>query len=197
MTWSPPTVECHHVTDPPPGSSSSVAQTFAAHQRGKVARACERVCGVLWNLQVARDWAAQQNAALDGAVLIAQEEAAHWDHGMAIHASAVAAISAALTAAAARKAAAAPETYSVEASARGAAAARQAPAAQEAIAKRVAEVKALEPALAQQRAWRKVEMKAQADATKRKAMQTERRKVAEEKVISALIVLMKSCKFWC
>ena len=46
-------------------SSSSVAGTFARPQQCKVARACERVCGVPCNLWVARDWATQQNAAVD------------------------------------------------------------------------------------------------------------------------------------
>ena len=51
-------VESAHRGAPPrPGpsasSSSSVAQTFATPQRGQVARACERLCGVPFNLQVA------------------------------------------------------------------------------------------------------------------------------------------------
>ena len=54
---------------------------------------------------------------MDGAVLNAQEEAAHWDPGLAIPASAVAAISATLTAAAAWEAAAAPERREVAAAA--------------------------------------------------------------------------------
>ena len=70
-----------------------------------MARACERACGVTCVLRVARDQATQQNASVHGAGLIAQQEAANWDHGMAVHASAVAAISAALRAAAAREAA--------------------------------------------------------------------------------------------
>ena len=61
------------------------------------------------NLQVARDRAADQNAAVEGAVLIAQQEAAEWQEGMAIHASAIAAITAVATAASAREAAAARE----------------------------------------------------------------------------------------
>ena len=67
---------------PRPGSSastrSSVAPAFAAPQRGGMARACERVSGVPCNLRVARNRPTQQNAAPDGAVLIAQEGAAHW-----------------------------------------------------------------------------------------------------------------------
>ena len=98
-------------------SPSGVAQTFAAPQQGKVARACERVCSVPCNLRVARDRAAQQNAAVEGAVLIAQQEATDWDHGMAIHASAVADISAAPTAAAARGAVVALERREAEAAA--------------------------------------------------------------------------------
>ena len=71
----------------------------------------------------------QQNAAVEVAVVIAQEEAAHWEHGMAIHASAVAAISAALTATAAQEAAAAPERREAEAALREAAPASEARAA--------------------------------------------------------------------
>ena len=105
-----------------------MAPPFAAPQRGKVARACKRVCVVPCNLPVARDRATQQNAAVEGAVPIAQEEAAHCDHGMAIDDSAVAAISAALTAAAAR-AAAARERREAEGAARKADAACEARAA--------------------------------------------------------------------
>ena len=166
---------------PSASSSSSVAQTFAALQRGKVARDCKRVCGVPCNVWAARDQDTQQNAAVDGAVLIAKEEAAHWDHRMAIHASARAAISAALTAAAARKAAAAHERPEAGVAAQEAAAAREARAAQEAITKEEAEMKALEQALAQDSARKEAEIGAQADAAKRKAIQTARPKVAEEK----------------
>ena len=81
-------------------SSSSVAPG-----RVDVARACERTCGVPCNLQVARQRATQQSAAVEGAVGIAQEEAADWGRGMAFHASTVAAIAAGLTAAAAQEAA--------------------------------------------------------------------------------------------
>ena len=81
-------------------SSSSVAP-----DQRDVARACERACGVPCNLQVARQQATQRNAAVEGAAGIAQQEAAEWAHGMAIHASTVAAIAAGLTAAAAREAA--------------------------------------------------------------------------------------------
>ena len=77
-------------------SSSSVAP-----DQGDVARACERACGVPCNLRVARQRAMQHNAAMEGAVGIAQQEAADWAHGMAIHASTVAAIAAGLRAAAA------------------------------------------------------------------------------------------------
>ena len=82
---------------PSASSSSSVAPPFAAPQRGEVARACEPVCGVPCNFWVARDRAAQQNAAVEGAVSIAQEEAPNWDHGMSIYAPAVAAVLAART----------------------------------------------------------------------------------------------------
>ena len=66
------------------------------------------------NLRVTRDWATQQNAAVDGAVPIAQDEAAPWDDGIAIKASAVAREAAAVherreAEAAAWEAAAAPE----------------------------------------------------------------------------------------
>ena len=120
-----------------------MAQTLAAPQRGEVARACERACGVPCNLCVTRDQATQQNAAVDGAVVIAQKEAAHWYHGMAIHSSAVAAIWDALTAAAAGKAAVAPERREAEAAAQEAAAGHESCPAKEAMAKKEAEVKAL------------------------------------------------------
>ena len=105
-------VESAHRKAPPrprpsASSSSSVAPPFAAPPRGKVARACERICGVPCNLWVTGDRATQQNAAMEGAVLIAKEGAAHQDQGMAIHASPVAAIRSALTAAAVLEAAAA------------------------------------------------------------------------------------------
>ena len=51
-----------------------------------MALAWKHICGVPCNLRVARDGAPQQNASVDGAVLISQEEAAHSDHGMAMHA---------------------------------------------------------------------------------------------------------------
>ena len=121
---------------PSASSSSSVAQIFAAAQGGKVARACERVRGVPCYPRIARDRAAHQNAAVDGAVLMAQEKAAHWDHGIAMHASAVVAISAALTVSGAQEAAAAGERREAEAAAQEAAAAREARAAQGVIAKK-------------------------------------------------------------
>ena len=142
---------------PSASSSSSLAPPFSAPQRGKVARGSERVCGVLCNLRIARERARQQNAALEGAVLIAQGETARRDHGMVINASAVAAISAAPTAPVAREAAAA----------------REARAAQEAMVKEEAEVKGSEQALAQERARKGAEMKAQAEAAKREAIMTE------------------------
>ena len=82
------------------GSSSSVAP-----DQRDVAPACECACGVPCNLRVARQRATQHNAAMEAAVGIAQQEAAEWAHGMAIHASTVAAIAAGLTAAAAHEAA--------------------------------------------------------------------------------------------
>ena len=81
-------------------SSSSVAP-----DQRDVAGTCERACGVPCNLRVARQRATQQNAAVEGAVGVAQEEATDWGRGMAFHASTVAAIAAGLTAAAAQEAA--------------------------------------------------------------------------------------------
>ena len=49
----------------------SASSSSAAPQRVQVVRACERVCSVPCKLRVARDQAAQQNAALDGAIFIA------------------------------------------------------------------------------------------------------------------------------
>ena len=135
-------------------SSSSVAP-----DPRDVARACERACGVPCNLRVARQRATQQNAAVEGAVGIAQEEAAEWGNGMAFHASTVAAIAAGLTAAAAHEAATARITGEV------AAAAQEARLTQEAIARKEAEVKALEEALAQKRAKKEAEERAHAGAT--------------------------------
>ena len=135
-----------------------MAQTCCAPQPGEVALACEHVCGVPCNLQVARDGATQQNVGMNGALLITQEEAAHHHHVMMIHALAMAAIPAALTMAAAREAAAARERREAEAAAQKAAAAREARAAQEAIVKKEAEVKALEQALAEETARKQAEM---------------------------------------
>ena len=87
-----------------PADQASSSGSVAPDQRD-VARACERVCGVPCNLRVARQRATQHNAAMEGAVGIAQQEAAEWAHGMAIHASTVAAIAAGLTATAAHEAA--------------------------------------------------------------------------------------------
>ena len=78
-------------------SSSSVAP-----DRRDVARACPPACRVPCNLRVAQQRATQQNAAVEGAVGIAQQEAAEWGRVMAFHASAVAAIAAGVTAAAAQ-----------------------------------------------------------------------------------------------
>ena len=165
-----------------PADQASSNGSVAPDQRD-VARACERACGVPCNLRVARQWATQQHAAMEGAVGIAQQEAAEWQHGMAIHASTVAAIAAGLTAAAAREAAIAQVKGEV------AAADEQARLTQEAIACKEAEVKALEEALAQERAKKEAEerahaeatAKAQADAAKKDAIEAARRKVAEER----------------
>ena len=165
-----------------PADQASSSSSVAPDQRD-VARACERACGVPCNLRVARQRATQQNAAMEGAVGIAQQEAAEWEHGMAIHASTVAAIAAGLTARAAHEAA----TAQVKGEA--AAATEEARLTQEAIACKEAEVKALEEVLAQERAKKEAEerahaeatAKAQADAAKKDAIEAARRKVAEER----------------
>ena len=158
-------------------SSSSVAPDR------DVARACERTCGVPCNLRVARQRAGQHSAAVEGAVGIAQDEAAEWAHCMAIHAQTLVAIAAGLTAVAAHGAATAQVNGEL------AAADEKARLTQEAIACREAEVRALEEALAQGRAKKEAEerahaeatAKAQADAAKKDAIEAARRKVAEEK----------------
>ena len=165
-----------------PADQASSSSSVAPQQRN-VAHACERTCGVPCNLQVAWQRATQRNAAVEGAVGIAQEEATEWGRGMAFHASTVAAIAAGLTAAAAHEAATARITGEV------AAAAEEARLTQEAIACKEAEVKALEEALAQERAKKEAEerahaeatAKAQVDAAKKDAMEAARRKVAEER----------------
>ena len=165
-----------------PADQASSSSSVAPDQRD-VARACERPCGVPCNLWVARQRATQQNAAMEGAVGIAQQEAAEWAHGMAIHASTVAAIAAGLTAVAAHGAATAQVSGEV------AAADEEARLTQEAIACKEAEVRALEEALAQERAKKEAEerahaeatAKAQADAAKKDAIEAARRKVAEER----------------
>ena len=119
----------------------------------------------------------------EGAVGIAQEEAADWGRGMAFHASNSAAIAAGLTAAAAHEAATARVRGEV------AAAAQEARLAQEAIVRKEAGVKALEEALAQKRARKEAEerahaaatTKAQVDAARKDAIEAARRKVAEER----------------
>ena len=165
-----------------PADQASSSSSVAPDQRD-VARACERACGVPCNLRVARQRATQHNAAMEGAIGIAQQEAAEWEHGMAIHASTVAAIAAGLTAAAAHEAATAQVKGGM------AAAAEEARLTQEAIACKEAEVKALEEALAQERAKKEAEerahaeatAKAQADAAKKDAIEAARRKVAEDR----------------
>ena len=165
-----------------PADQASSSSSVAPDQRD-VARACERACGVPCNLRVARQRTTQQNAAMEGAVGIAQQEAAEWEHGMAIHASTVAAIAAGLTAGASHEAATAQVKGEV------AAAAEEARLTQEAIACKEAVVKALEEALAQERARKEAEekahaeatAKAQADAAKKDAIEAARRKVAEER----------------
>ena len=152
---------------------TSASSSSAALQRREVAYAWGRIFGVHCKLRVARDKAAQLNAAVDGAVPIAQEEAAQWEHGNAgarlgrgshlnrrrpgqpqkAPFSAKKAISAAVTAAAWREAVAAPERRGAEAAAREAAAAGKDCAVQEAIAEKDAEVRALEETLAKKKAW--------------------------------------------
>ena len=157
-------------------SSSSVAP-----DQWNVARAWERACGVPCKLRVAQQRATQQNAAVEGAVGIAHGEATDWGRGMAFDASTVAAIAAGLTAAAAQEAATARVRGEV------AAAAEEARLTQEAIACKEAEMKALEEALAQERAKKEAEgrahaeatAKAQADAARKDAIEAARRKVAE------------------
>ena len=100
---------------------------------------------------------------------------------MAIHASTVAAILAGPLAEASREAAAAGERREVKAAAQEAAAASEARAAQEALAKSEADMQTLEQALAQERARKEAEIKAQVDAAKREAIETAQQKVAEEK----------------
>ena len=100
---------------------------------------------------------------------------------MAIHASAVVAISAALMAAVVWEAAAARERGEAEAAALEAAAAWKAHAAQEAIAQKDADVKVLEQALPQGRGRKEADMRAKADATKREAIETAQQEVAGEK----------------
>ena len=158
-------------------SSSSVAP------ERDVALACERACGVPCNRRVARQRAKQYRAAVEGAAGIAQEEAAQWAHGMAIHTQTVAAIAAGLTAVAAHSAATARVNSEL------AAVDEEARLTQEAIACKEAEVKALGEALAQERAKKEAEERAHAEATakahedaaKKEAIEAARRKVAEEK----------------
>ena len=165
-----------------PADQASSSSSVAPDHRD-VARACERACGVPCNLRVARQRAKQHSAAVEGAVGIAQEEATEWAHGMAIHASTVAAIAAGLTAVAAHGAATAQVNGEL------AAADEEARLTQEAIACQEADVRALEEALAQERAKKEAEErahaeatgKAQADAAKKDAIEAARRKVAEER----------------
>ena len=99
-----------------PADQASSSGSVAPRQRD-VARACERTCGVPCNLRVARQRATQQNAAVEGAVGIAHEEATEWGRGMDYHASTVAAIAAGLTAAAAHEAVAVRKRVEVAATA--------------------------------------------------------------------------------
>ena len=161
-----------------PADQASSSSSAAPTQRD-VARACERACGVPCNFRVARQRATQQNAAVEGAVGIAHEEATQWGRGMGYHPLTVAAIATGLTAAAAHEAVAARIRATNE----------EARLTQEAIACKEAEVRALEEALAQERAKKEAEerahaeatAKAQADAAKKDAIEAAQRKVAEER----------------
>ena len=161
-----------------PADQASSSSSAAPAQRD-VPRACERACGMPCNLRVARQRATQRNAAVEGAVGIAHEEATKWGRGMDYHASKVAAIAAGLTAAAAHDAVAAWIRATDE----------EARRTQEAIACKEAEVKALEEALAQERAKKEADerahaeatAKAHADAAKKDAIEAARRKVAEDR----------------
>ena len=165
-----------------PADQASSSSSVSPDQRDVVG-ACERACGVLCNLRVAQQRATQQKAAVEGAVGIAQEEAADQGRGMAFHASTVAAIVARLWAAAAKEAATARVRSEV------AAAAEEARLAQEAIARKEAQVKALEEALAQERARKEADerahaeatAKAQTDAARKDAIEAARRKVVQDR----------------
>ena len=165
-----------------PADQASSSSSVAPDQRD-VARACERAYGVPCNLRVAPQRDTQQNTAVEGAVGIAHEEATDLGRDMAFHASTVAAIAAGLTAAAAQEAATARVRGDL------AVAAQEAHLAQEAIARKEAEVKALEETLAQERAKKQAEerahaeatAKALADAARKDAIEAARRKVAEER----------------
>ena len=165
-----------------PADQASSSSSVAPGQRD-VGHAFERACGVPCNLQVARQRATQQNAAVEGALGIAGEEATDWGRGMAFHASTLAAIAAGLTAPAAQEAATARVRGEV------AAAAQEAHLAQEAIARKEAEGRALEEALAQKRGKKEAEerahaeatAKAKADAARKDAIEAARRNVAEER----------------
>ena len=181
-----------------PADQASSSSSAAPEQRD-VARACERAFGVPCNLRVARQRAKQHSATVEGAVGIAQEEAAEWAHGMAIHAQTVAAIAAGLTAVAAHGAATARVNGEL------AAADEEARLTQEAIACKEAEVRALEEALAQERAKKEAEerahaeatAKAQADAAEKDAMEAARRKVAEGRAkTEAELAALEADKAW-
>ena len=171
-----------------PDDQASSSSSVAPDQKD-VVRACERACGVPCNLRVARQRATQQNAAVEGAVGITQQEAAEWGRGMALHASTVAAIAASVRAAAAQEAAAARVRDEGAAAEQEGAAAQEARLAQEAIARKEAEVKALEEVPAQERARKEAEERphaeatanALADAARKDAIEAARRKVAEER----------------
>ena len=158
-------------------SSSSVAPERDA------ARACERACGVPCNRRVARQRARQYSAAVEGAVGIAQEEAAEWAHGMAIHTQTVAAIAAGLTAVAAHGAATAQVNGELAAADEEARLTQEAHCLQggrgEGAGRGACPREAKKEA--EERAHAEATAKAQEDAAKKEAIEAARRKVAEEK----------------
>ena len=150
-TWSRPTAGGCRPTRPAPAAASLPKGTWRAPVSAPVG--CPATVGLPGNGpgSTALPWRAPAG--------IAQEEAAEWAHGMAIHAQTVAAIAAGLTAVAAHGAATAQVNGEL------AAADEEARLTQEAIACKEAEVKALEEALAQERAKKEAEERAHAEAT--------------------------------
>ena len=84
----------------PSSDVESAHRSALSPSRREVARACERACGVPCNLRLERERASAQNAAVDQAMCIAEQEEAEWQGGMALNAAATTASTAATTAAA-------------------------------------------------------------------------------------------------